>query len=239
MDHVSGSSASYSISSKSKLANFGKISMFLLKSANLLTIACPNKIVTKSLSLAFSVTKLVSTSLETGGVFLAKQGKLSTDETEKFFFSLSVLLKTIDAAIKLLFELLPYIMAGLNVGTVKESIGTILSILRVFSAVYDVVVNLHALPREKLFLNIAKECANALAKLAIIGALLSFNAVVKNWVIVGIMVAFLVQNWKSNEEYKFIHSAVEEFYLFKTFPKLIQHKFSSKPILSTASVDKG
>jgi hypothetical protein len=184
------------------------------------------------------VTKLVSVSLETGSVFLAKRGKPSADQ-EKCFFSLTVLLKTIDSATKLLLELLPYIMAGLNVGTVKESIETIFSILKVFSAVYDAVVNLHALPREKLFLDIAKECANTLVKFVIISALLSFNVIVKNWVIIGVMVAFLVQNWKSNEEYKFIHSAVEEFYLFKIFPKLIQPKFSSKPILSTASVDKG
>jgi hypothetical protein len=193
----------------------------ILGDIGLLTIAHNNGVLRSGIGLVASTTKLASIHAETGSIFLSKSGKILPNGKNELFFSITPLLKTIDATIGLILELAPFC-------PLKGAIKTILSLTKLYSAVYDAIGNADILPREKLWQNIIMECAKTLAKLAIISALLSFNTILNNWFTIGLMVIFLAKNWQNNKEYKFIRSAVEELYFFKIFPEFIKPMFFPK-----------
>ncbi|MDR0715667.1 MAG: hypothetical protein LBF25_02775 [Puniceicoccales bacterium] len=203
-----------------KTVKSGQVSN-ILGDISLLTIARNNEILCKSIGLVASTTKLASIHAETGSIFLSKSGKVLPNGKNELFFSITPLLKTIDATIGLILELAPFC-------PLKGVVKTILSFTKLYSVVYDVIENANILPREKLWKNIIMECAKTLANLAIISALLSFNTILNNWFIIGLMAISLAKNWQSNKEYKFIRSTVEELYFFKIFPEFIKPMFFPK-----------
>ncbi|MDR0595177.1 MAG: hypothetical protein LBF94_00535 [Puniceicoccales bacterium] len=203
-----------------KTVDSGQISN-ILGNISLLTIAHNNGILRNGINLAAGTTKLASIHAETGNIFLSKSGKVLPNGKNELFFSITPLLETIDTTIGLILELAP-------ICPLKGVIKTILFLIRLYSVVYDAIENADILPREKLWPNIIMECAKTLAKLAIVSALLSFNATLNNWFIIGIMAVFLVKNWQSNKKYKFIHSTVEELYLSKIYPEFIKPMFLPK-----------